>query len=420
MPRIPADRPTAIQVEDLKKAFRIPTQKVDSLKERMTHPFAARDYRELKALDGISFEIRQGEFFGIVGRNGSGKSTLMKLIASIYEADAGTIKVAGRLAPFIELGVGFNVELSARENVVLNGVMMGLTPSEARSRLDAVIEFAELEEFIDLKLKNYSSGMLVRLSFSLMLQADADVLLIDEVLAVGDASFQQKCADAFRTMKGEGRTIILVTHEMAAVETYCDRAMLISEGKIEGLGDPTEVANKYLRLNFSDGAEVPAEDDASSDQDPERPTANDIALLSTWVENEAGGRTANVEHGKPIRLNAEVEAIEDVSGLAIGFRIDNADGLGMFEVGSTNEIDSENRLKADKRARVTIEVDNPLAPGRYFIHCGVYRRSPDGTNLVLYTPNAADFVIFGSSGSRGILSLDYEANLIIDSEENSE
>jgi ABC-type polysaccharide/polyol phosphate transport system ATPase subunit len=157
---------TAIEARGLEKSFRIPTHRIDSFKERIVRPFASRDYRELRALDGVSFEIEQGEFFGIVGRNGSGKSTLLKLLASIYRADAGTIRMAGRLAPFIELGVGFNVELSARENVVLNGVMMGLTPQETRDRLDAVLAFAELEQFVDLKLKNYSSGMLVRLAFS--------------------------------------------------------------------------------------------------------------------------------------------------------------------------------------------------------------------------------------------------------------
>src|SRR4051794_38747439 len=228
----------------------IPTHRVDSLKERVVRPFAAPDYRELRALDGISFDVHRGEFFGIVGRNGSGKSTLLKLLASIYRLDEGTIRMAGRLAPFIELGVGFNVELSARENVVLNGVMMGLTPRETRRRLDAVIEFAELEEFVDLKLKNYSSGMLVRLAFSLMLQVDADVLLIDEVLAVGDASFQQKCADAFRAMKERGKTIVLVTHAMSTVEEYCHRAMLIDGGKIRQIGDPAETGREYLKMNF--------------------------------------------------------------------------------------------------------------------------------------------------------------------------
>ena len=175
------------------KTFRIPAHRIDSLKERVVDPFAARDYRELQALRDVSFDVRRGEFFGIVGRNGSGKSTLLKILASIYRADSGTIRMAGRLAPFIELGVGFNPELTARENIVLNGVMMGLSRQEATGGLDAVLEFAELAEFVDLKLKNYSSGMLVRLAFSVMIQVDADILLIDEVLAVGDAAFQQKC-----------------------------------------------------------------------------------------------------------------------------------------------------------------------------------------------------------------------------------
>src|SRR5256714_351039 len=193
------DAPVVIDAERVSKTFRIPHARVDSLKERVTHPFAGRDYRELHALQEISFDVHSGEFFGIVGRNGSGKSTLLKLLASIYRADAGRIRMAGRPAPFIELGVGFDPELTARENVVLNGVMMGLSRREAQRRLDAVLDFAELGEFVDLKLKNYSSGMQVRLAFSVMLQApESDILLIDEVLAVGDAAVQQKCTDVFR------------------------------------------------------------------------------------------------------------------------------------------------------------------------------------------------------------------------------
>src|SRR3954449_5118486 len=172
VPKRAGDGPVVIEVRGVEKAFRIPEHRIDSLKERAAHPLARMEYREQRALRDISFDAHQGEFFGIVGRNGSGKSTLLKLLASIYRADSGRIRIAGRLAPFIELGVGFNQELTARENVVLNGVMMGLTPKEVRSRLDAVIDFAELHDFADLKLKNYSSGMLVRLAFSVMLEAD--------------------------------------------------------------------------------------------------------------------------------------------------------------------------------------------------------------------------------------------------------
>jgi ABC-2 type transport system ATP-binding protein len=237
------DRAIAIEVRDLHKAFRIPTAKVTTLKERALGAFRGSEHRTLNALDGISFDIAEGEFFGVVGRNGSGKSTLLKLLASIYRADAGRIRLAGSLAPFIELGVGFNPELTARTNVTLNGVMMGLTPREARRRFDEVLDFAELGEFADLKLKNYSSGMMVRLGFSLMVQIQADILLIDEVLAVGDAAFQLKCLDAFARMHQQGTTIVLVTHDMGVVSRQCDRALLLEprargcpSGRRPGLG----------------------------------------------------------------------------------------------------------------------------------------------------------------------------------------
>jgi ABC-type polysaccharide/polyol phosphate transport system ATPase subunit len=401
------DGPIAIQAEGLKKAFRIPIQRVDSLKERVVHPFAAREYRELRALDDVSFEVRQGEFFGIVGRNGSGKSTLLKILASIYRVDAGSIKIAGRLAPFIELGVGFNHDLTARENVVLNGVMMGLTPRETRGRLDAVLEFAELGEFVDLKLKNYSSGMLVRLAFSVMMQADADVLLIDEVLAVGDAAFQQKCTDAFHQMKGAGKTIVLVTHEMEAVEAYCHRAMLIDSGKIQHIGDPAEIGREYLKLNFETGG---GEGGGIAGGE-----AEGARLLDCWIENDEGERATTLERGEQIRLRAELEVLREASGLGVGFIIGNADGLGLFEFGTTvKATDGSEDLAAGERVTVKAELDNPLAPGRHFVHCGV--QSHRSGDVSIYVPNALNFVVFGGQGqgSRGILSLRHEIEAVVE------
>jgi ABC-type polysaccharide/polyol phosphate transport system ATPase subunit len=393
------DAPLAIRVQDLHKSFRIPTQRVDSLKERVVHPFAQRDFRELHALDGVSFEIRQGEFFGIVGRNGSGKSTLLKLLASIYRADSGRIWMAGRLAPFIELGVGFNNELTARENVVLNGVMMGLTPQETRERLDAIIEFAELDEFVDLKLKNYSSGMLVRLAFSLMLEVDADILLIDEVLAVGDASFQQKCADAFREMKAQGKTIILVTHDMGTVEAYCDRAILISEGQIQHVGDPAEVGREYLRLNFDEEVDEPGAHAVGNQGD-------EIRLLDVWIEDEGGERITNVEHGERIRLRASFEVGQDApGGLGIGFVFVNPDGIGIFEFGTlaTDSYGSP-QLSAGRRVEIAAEVENLLAPGRYSVDCGVSRA--DNAGVALFEQKALDFLVFGGNPhTRGVVTL---------------
>src|SRR4051794_33255324 len=262
----------------------MPAERVHTLKERALHPLRRRYAEDLVALRDVSFSVRAGEFFGIVGRNGSGKSTLLKCLAGIYRADAGSIAVRGRLSTFIELGGGFNPDLAAADNIVLNGIMLGLTPREARRRVDGVMAFAELEEFADLKLKNYSSGMHVRLAFSVMIQVDADVLLIDEVLAVGDVAFQQKCFDAFYSMRREGKTVVFVTHDMGAVARFCDRALLLERGEIVTIGDADRVAEDYLRLNFERWVEGPDKAGAR------RLGAGGARVVDAWMEDEHGTR----------------------------------------------------------------------------------------------------------------------------------
>jgi len=244
----------AIDVRGVTKTFRLPHRKYSTLKERALHPLATSTYETLHALDGVSFEVGAGEFFGIVGRNGSGKRTLLKCLSGIYAIDEGYLRVNGRVSPFIELGVGFNPDLTARDNVIVNAIMLGLTRKQAHQRFDEIIAFAELEDFIDLNLKNYSSGMAARLGFAVAIQVDADVLLVDEVLAVGDASFQRKCFEQFDRMKRAGRTILLVTHDMGVIERLCDRALVLELGNVVDVGEPSRIARRYEELNSRSAA----------------------------------------------------------------------------------------------------------------------------------------------------------------------
>lgn len=238
-----------IRVSHVSKNFRLPLEKHNSLKSKIVHIFdKTKGFETQHALKNVSFEVKKGEFLGIVGRNGSGKSTLLKMLAGIYQPTEGNIRVEGRLVPFIELGVGFNPELTGRENIFLNGALLGFTNKEIARMYDSIVEFAELEKFMDQKLKNYSSGMQVRLAFSMAVRADADILLIDEVLAVGDASFQKKCFDYFRKLKKQKKTVIFVSHNMDAVREFCTRAILIENNEQVADGSPDEVAKKYTAL----------------------------------------------------------------------------------------------------------------------------------------------------------------------------
>jgi ABC-type polysaccharide/polyol phosphate transport system ATPase subunit/ABC-type polysaccharide/polyol phosphate export permease len=238
-----------VSVEDVEKTFLIPHERYTSFKRRAVEMWRPQRYSTLRALDRVSFEVGQGEFFGVVGPNGSGKSTLLKCIAGIYRSDSGSVRVAGLLSPFLEMGVGFDEELTARENIAVSGTLLGLSQTQIRERMEAIIAFADLEEFADLNLKNFSSGMRVRLAFSLAIQVNADILLLDEVLAVGDEAFKQKCYEEFQLFKEEGRTVLLVTHTMSTISRFCDRALLLDSGRVVSSGDPDRVAEDYQELN---------------------------------------------------------------------------------------------------------------------------------------------------------------------------
>ncbi len=249
---------TAVSIKNVSKAFKLPTESTNSLKRLVINTVKGiKGYKEQQVLKDISFDVYKGDFFGVVGRNGSGKSTLLKIISQIYWPENGTVEIDGRLVSFIELGVGFNPELTGRENVYLNGAMLGFSEKEIDGMYEDIVSFAELSEFMNQKLKNYSSGMQVRLAFSVAIQAKSDILVLDEVLAVGDEAFQRKCNDYFMQARAEKKTIILVTHSMEAVRKYCNRAVMIDKGKVKVLGTPDEVANQYSLDNVVQaGAEV--------------------------------------------------------------------------------------------------------------------------------------------------------------------
>lgn len=248
----------ALLVQNLSKDFKLPHERKNSVKDWVLH-FHKPKYEKFHVLKNINFEVKKGEFFGIVGRNGSGKSTLLKMIGGIYQPTKGQLNVNGTLTPFIELGIGFNPELTGRENVFLNGAIMGLTRKEIQSKYQSIVDFSELDKFMDQKLKNYSSGMQVRLAFSIAIQAHNDILLIDEVLAVGDENFQRKCFSVFNEIKDSGKTVIFVTHDMGSVKRFCDRGMLLDNGKISLIGSPEEIAYAYQELNLKSAASTSEE-----------------------------------------------------------------------------------------------------------------------------------------------------------------
>jgi ABC-2 type transport system ATP-binding protein len=263
--------PPKIAVRDVWKSFRLPHQRETSIKSRVINLARTQHSVEQRpVLKGVSFEVLQGEFFGIVGRNGCGKSTMLKILAGIYYADRGHVGVNGDVTPFIELGVGFSPELTGRENIFLNGALLGFDQNEVAAMYGDIVEFAELETFMDLKLKNYSSGMQVRLAFAIAVRTDPDILLIDEVLAVGDASFQQKCLNYFYELKRSNRTIVFVSHDMEVVQRYCDRAIYIDQGIIRHEGSPSEVVSRYL-LDVFEQSSPSSDQGREGSADPSHP-----------------------------------------------------------------------------------------------------------------------------------------------------
>ena len=398
------DGPLSIEVRGVSKQFEVRGERLPL--SRRIGGRGSEEPRVLEVLKDVSFEVGQGEFFGIIGRNGSGKSTLLKLLASVYRADAGRIRVAGRLAPFLELGVGFNPQLAARENVILNAVMMGLTPEEAEARSDEAIEFAGLRDFMDMPLKHYSSGMKVRLAFAALTQVDADVLLLDEVLAVGDGEFRARCEMVFDQMQREGRTIVLVTHSMDTVNAYCDRAMLINGGAIEAIGAPAEVASRYAELNARAVADARAGGEGANAAHFADVIADPpINITSAWLNAGAGPRREVIDEREPIELHLEAEVLRHVDTPGFLFRITDRYGRVVFEARAVDRL--EGVLPPGERLRVHASIENRLAPGVYTLNGGLTQRRGVGEFEPAALAKPLAFEVLGTD-TGGTMSLDHE------------
>ena len=366
-----------VRVENVSKTFRIPLEGSTGLKQKIINGIKGRTgYRTFTPLNDISFTIDRGDFFGIVGKNGSGKSTLLKTIAGIYTPTKGQVDIIGSLIPFIELGVGFNPELTGRENVYLNGALLGFDHKQIDEMYADIVEFAELEDFMEERLKNYSSGMQVRLAFSIAIKAEGDILLLDEVLAVGDAAFQQKCFDYFEQLKREKRTIIIVTHDMGAVKRFCNKAMLIKNGVIESYGKPQDIADIYTENNI--------EKVKTNDPKDEFEAELSISLgKKRYSQNDT--ITASIAYTEPKDIPTFIN-LSLVRGGAV--------------VADLNTKYHKN-IGTRKNDKVILTFSQKLAkfnPGTYDIYLSLHKSDDD--RLLQQVPRAATFLIEGYDPSR--------------------
>jgi len=398
----------AIKVTHVSKTFKLPHEKHDSLKGLFVNAFTRdKTYEKQHVLKGISFDIKKGEFFGIVGRNGSGKSTLLKLLAEIYTPDSGTIEINGKLTPFIELGVGFNPELTGRENVYMNGALLGFNRKEMDTMYDEIVDFAELEKFMDQKLKNYSSGMQVRLAFSIAIRANSEILLLDEVLAVGDEVFQKKCVDYFQKLKKEKRTVILVTHDMEAVRRFCDKALLIDKGKILQMGDSSKVAKHYTEIN----EEAIIEQQNTAKQTTQESTKD---YLDASIEASFSGakeRRRIFRSGEPIIINVKTKAFEKIEDPVIGLTMENSKGETVFWT-STEKLGSKfpKKINNGSEVGINLRIDNIFGEDTYIVDVGLMNLLRSKTFARI--DNALEIRVINSGKNGWLLQPDHKIKII--------
>ena len=411
---------SAIEAVDVTKVYRRYAHKRQfaTLKSALLSRSLIRDLRPdetFHALRGVSFSVPKGATYGIVGRNGSGKSTMLKCVAGITKPTSGRVTVDGRVSALIELGAGFHPEISGRENVFINGIMLGLSKREIARRFDEIVEFAELEEFIDAPVKTYSSGMYMRLGFAVAIHVDPDVLLVDEVLAVGDEGFTHKCLDKFGDFRRRGKTILLVTHALGLVERFCDEALWIDEGRNRATGDPRRVIGAYVTdvgrgeeaaLSAADARAREAADAASPPAEalPDHPVATadapeDMfrATEGRWGSREveitdvtflgADGLSGHVFHcGEPVTVALRVRAREPVTDFVFGIGIFNAEGVCCY--GTNTDLEEYVSQQLTGEGEVRFHIDSlDLVEGTYKIDVAVHRLNglPYDYHRLLYT-----------------------------------
>jgi len=354
------DKLPAVIVTDITKSFKIPIENSSGIKQKIINIVKGRSgYRQFTPLKDVNFSINKGEFFGIVGRNGSGKSTLLKIIANIYSPNKGSVETNGTLVPFIELGVGFNPELSGKENVFLNGALLGFSRKEMVDMYQDIVNFAELGDFMEERLKNYSSGMQVRLAFSIAIRAKSDILLLDEILAVGDEAFQRKCIDYFYSIKKSGQTVILVTHDMTNVERFCDRALVLDSGKVLGIYKPTKAKMVYEQLNRNKSN--------SSDGviNLEKRWGNKEVTIKSITINNSSKNEVTVKQGEAFSIDITFMH-GDTKPIILGVAI--YDDSGVVIAGPNSE---KNTFFSDEKVSYDIPT-NFLNPGRYMLRVALY------------------------------------------------
>jgi ABC-2 type transport system ATP-binding protein len=395
----------AIAVKDVSKTFKLPHERQGSLKNVFIDMFRGkRTYEKQRVLQDITFDIKQGEFFGIVGRNGSGKSTLLKLLAGIYTPDKGGITINGKLTPFIELGVGFNPELTGRENVFLNGALLGFSRPQMEEMYDEIVAFAELEKFMDQALKNYSSGMQVRLAFSIAIRANTEILLLDEVLAVGDENFQKKCYEYFAELKKDKKTVILVSHDMNSVQRFCTKAMLVHDGEIKMIGKADVVAKEYEEINRD---ALLSKRKAAQTKTPEEVNKYvDVKIKTVGDKNKATGSFLPEER---LIFEVEVKAKETIEDAFVGFSIRRADGEIVYWI-TTEEKEHEIKVfKAGKPVKLTFDIQNIYGENSYMVDVSV--KSNDRTKQYFSQYAITEFNIIGKGKRAWVLNPEYSLKI---------